>query len=229
MGLDVVELVMRVEEEFDIEIFDEEASQLYTVGQLHTCVLSKLGLLASSRCQSSRTFYQVRRALTEMTGVSRRAIRPATATDSMLPPLNRRANWNRLAALTGAQLPPLELARRAKLELTGAIVAVTSAVLVSLWTLPPAPICGVTIALGCALVWRLSRHTATQLPANCATVGQITTALIQLNYGMNVDKGPQPSQDEVWDKLKEVLADELGADPAEVTPDAQFVRDLGLS
>ena len=44
MGLAIVEMLMRVEEEFDITIEDEEANRLETVGQLHRCVLSKIGL-----------------------------------------------------------------------------------------------------------------------------------------------------------------------------------------
>jgi len=46
MGLESVELIMRVEEDFDIEIRDEEATELATVGQIYDCVLRKLGLNA---------------------------------------------------------------------------------------------------------------------------------------------------------------------------------------
>ena len=39
MGLDSVELVMHVEEEFEIEIPDDEASAMRTVGQVHECII----------------------------------------------------------------------------------------------------------------------------------------------------------------------------------------------
>jgi acyl carrier protein len=42
MGLDVVDLVMRVEQEFGITIDDLDAAELGTVGQLHRYVLRKL-------------------------------------------------------------------------------------------------------------------------------------------------------------------------------------------
>jgi acyl carrier protein len=42
MGLDTVELVMAVEEYFDIEIPDEVASTLDTVGLLHRFVVAEL-------------------------------------------------------------------------------------------------------------------------------------------------------------------------------------------
>ena len=42
MGLDVVEIVLRVEELFAIELGDEEAGRLKTVGQFYELICSKL-------------------------------------------------------------------------------------------------------------------------------------------------------------------------------------------
>lgn len=42
MGLDTVELLMDVEETFDIEISDKEASEIETVGEFYDVVLTKL-------------------------------------------------------------------------------------------------------------------------------------------------------------------------------------------
>jgi hypothetical protein len=42
MGLDTVDLVMTVEETFDITISDAEAEKILTVGDLNRYVLSKL-------------------------------------------------------------------------------------------------------------------------------------------------------------------------------------------
>jgi hypothetical protein len=42
MGLDTVELVMRVEKEFDIEIPDADAARLVSVGDLHAYVVDAL-------------------------------------------------------------------------------------------------------------------------------------------------------------------------------------------
>ena len=43
MGLDSVELLLSIEEEFDIDVSNEEASRILTVGDLETLVLSKVG------------------------------------------------------------------------------------------------------------------------------------------------------------------------------------------
>ena len=43
-SLDIVELIMGIEEEFDIEISDEDAEKLTTVGEALNYVKSKLGV-----------------------------------------------------------------------------------------------------------------------------------------------------------------------------------------
>jgi acyl carrier protein len=44
MGLDVIELVMRVEETFSLDLPDDECEQVRTVGDLYRLVLKKLDL-----------------------------------------------------------------------------------------------------------------------------------------------------------------------------------------
>lgn len=51
MGLDVVELVMAVEEEFSIEVNDEEAAQLATCGSLADYVVKQLRARGDTRTQ----------------------------------------------------------------------------------------------------------------------------------------------------------------------------------
>ncbi len=43
-SLDIVELIMGIEEEFDIEIPDEDAEKLTTVGEAMSYTFSKLGV-----------------------------------------------------------------------------------------------------------------------------------------------------------------------------------------
>ena len=79
MGLDAVELIMAVEEAFDIEIPDWEGRNLSTAGQMYAYVVSRLAFPQRERCISSAVFYRIRRALMELYGVERRAslLRPA--------------------------------------------------------------------------------------------------------------------------------------------------------
>lgn len=228
MGLDVVELVMRIEEEFAITIEDEEASFIETVGQLHFCVLGKLGLTAPHDCISSATFYQLRRALVSSSGSSRRSIRPSTPTELLLSSLNRRQQWRTLSDTTGAKLPALE---RPKWMITALRSAACLFAVSAFWlwlTAPFAPAILLTECLIFAGICKWSQLYAVQLPADCATVGGLSKTMLKLNYGMNVEKEKTWVERAVWDKLRDILVDELGAQPDAITPEAHFVRDLRL-
>ncbi len=110
MGLDSVELVLRIEEEFSIELPDPEIRDIRTVGELYRLVLSKVESTPS--CLSSKAFYRVRRALVECLSLPRRAIRPSTSLDSLLPRSQLAKEWQRVADHSGLALPPLKRRRR---------------------------------------------------------------------------------------------------------------------
>lgn len=61
MGLDFVELVMAIEENFGIMIPDEEAGRVETVGDLYKLVISKMQQTSDKRCLTSAAFYRIRR------------------------------------------------------------------------------------------------------------------------------------------------------------------------
>lgn len=69
MGLDSVELVMRIEDAFEIEIDDEDASGLVTVELLHEHVVLLLGS-KGGKVNSDKVFDQVRALIVEQLGVS---------------------------------------------------------------------------------------------------------------------------------------------------------------
>jgi hypothetical protein len=84
MGLDTVELVMEVEEEFDVTIPDEEAEKLRTVGDLYCWIAERIGALGIGVCPSSATSYRLRRALIRQRRIERRMIRLETATSDLI-------------------------------------------------------------------------------------------------------------------------------------------------
>ncbi len=49
MGLDAVEIVMEVEEVFDIQIADEAAQRIVTVGDLFECIVEKVRFSGSGK------------------------------------------------------------------------------------------------------------------------------------------------------------------------------------
>jgi hypothetical protein len=83
MGLDSVELVIKVEETFGIQIPDEDAAGIQTVGQLHDYLvhrMQEMGLEVEPRpksdvCLAATAFYRVRRAWLSVLDAERSALR----------------------------------------------------------------------------------------------------------------------------------------------------------
>jgi acyl carrier protein len=101
MGLDSVEVILGIEEGFDIAIPDEAAAELNTVGRLYAFVLSRLYTDRPTQCMSSLIFYQARRALIDLSGAGRRSIRPSTRMEDLLPAKGRQEHWQNLSRAMG--------------------------------------------------------------------------------------------------------------------------------
>lgn len=74
MGLDSVELVMKVEEHFDIEIPDEVASTLETVGLLHEFVYHELRRGKRTGVGYTQVFDELREIICAQLGVHPREV-----------------------------------------------------------------------------------------------------------------------------------------------------------
>lgn len=107
MGLDGVELILAIEDGFQIHITDGEASAVTTVGNLHDLVVSRLEGQGSKRCLTSAAFYRTRRGIIEALGLPREDVRPSTALENILPENVRREQWRRSQDSMSLKLPDL--------------------------------------------------------------------------------------------------------------------------
>ncbi len=113
MGLGTIELVMNIEDDFGIQVPDEDAEKLRTVGQTVDYLLRVLNLeprrvLADPTCCPSRSiFYDLRRQFLDnyCHCVPARLFRPDSRLSDMVPSDTLRARWDRFARAVG--LPPL--------------------------------------------------------------------------------------------------------------------------
>ena len=105
MGLDTVELVMDVEESFGIEIPDDDAQQIVTVGDLFEFVKSRAELAPAGTCLTAATFYDIRRGFQE-SGITER-FGPSTPVVDIAPDRNRRSFWSKLSRNTKLRFPDL--------------------------------------------------------------------------------------------------------------------------
>ena len=85
MGMDSVELVLAIEEDFGVLIPDEEAEQMLTVGDVYDWLKVKLSSADAVDCLTQQVFYKLRRALVQNYSLDKAAIRPDTRLTDLLP------------------------------------------------------------------------------------------------------------------------------------------------
>lgn len=241
MGLDAVEIVMRTEDEFSITISDDEAASADTVGGLYRIVLAKLDVTPG--CLTSKAFYRTRRVLIDALGVPRHSIRPATRLAPLLPDETRQSQWERIRQELDLVIPGLRIPSAVKQGIYKSIFVAASAVAILAmitglsqgWSgLAVIPL---AVVLWIGLFWAgsyllehvLGSRFASELPAD--TAGELAQVVLSLN--LDVFKSPadaaRTTNEDVWNRLVDIICDQLQVDRSEVVPNARFVADLGVS
>ena len=105
MGLDAVEIVMEVEEAFDIRIEDAEAVKVSTPRDLIELVMGKVARSDAAGCLTQRAFNRLRAALLRQLPLKRQDIAPQVKMAALAPRANRKILLERLAAEIGT--PPM--------------------------------------------------------------------------------------------------------------------------
>ncbi len=237
MGLELVEIVMDVEQTFGVHLPRAETPAMDTVGQLHDLLVKTLAERPEAARLESHVFERVRNALESAGRASPGQIDPSTPLCDILPLTTRRRAWKRLQGSLPWVVPPLRRPR-----LVGALVTVAAIALAWACTFGPrnpnwltanpavAMVClfyigplaaffvvvGVWFTTPLAVVWR----------PDIPTVGDLASTVVAMNYGNPAEQRTW-SAEEIWNTLRQIIVDVLGVDPAQVTPDARFVDDLG--
>lgn len=244
MGLDAVEIVLRTEDEFSITLGDEEVATTRTVREFYQLVLSKLDTTPS--CTSSQAFYRTRRALMECLGIPRRAVRPATHLESILPSERRSSIWKQIGDSAILTLPRLQYTTTWKSRFIWISFCVATSIVIlgfaaAIWL--GAGVVGSAFSFGVgAVLWvvifgstdaallQKADFLRTELP--CATVGDLSLMVLTLNqpeFDVTAEKQQKMTHEDVWLRVVHIIADQQGLDPDEVLPDARFVEDLGVN
>lgn len=233
MGLDGLELIMAVEEKFGIDITDEEATKVVTVGDLKRLVTAKLEVAVSDGCLTQRAFHLIRKKAIAEFGVLRRNLKPDTSLETIVPETTRRESWQNFQVALGVAGFP-ELVRSNTGNLMIMILAFFS-IAVPVWygaLHPPhlglwalfGVVLGPLVALG--LAW-LTRPMRTEFRAGHDKVGDLARFLVA-NYPQQIGK-PRTSkwaEEEISCLLREVIIDELAV--TKFDDDSRFVQDLRI-
>lgn len=222
MGLDGVELVMEFEDEFGIQIPDDAAEKMPTVGDVTEFVYAELRrtLPQAKSCLTSRSFYKLRQGLVKLLSVPRRDITPKTELEHLIPIEHRREIWRRLLS-QGLRLPSLE--RSSVTVLTASLIVIVcagglSVMLHDSWFL----LTTLPLWFVASLV---TKPLAVFVPGNCRTISDLVMYCTSMNKSEITDA---PSRRDILYKIKVITSEQLGIPIDKIAEDSNFSEDLGI-
>ncbi len=222
MGLDSVELIMEVEDEFEIVIPDDEASQIQEVGALVECVVNKCERAPRLRCVSSHAFYRIRSTLVNLAGVSRRDVHPSSELAALVPVESRARVWRHLGDM-GLRLPALQRPETVVTVATALVILVTAAFTVAGIVLFGGITAGLLAILSLStatyLAYRLTSPWAKSIPGSCSRIADAVHSTLHVPIA-------HLSRGEISYKVRLIIAEQLGLPLDTVTEDKHFVNDL---
>jgi len=110
MGLDSVELVLAIEEEFGVDIPDHDAEKMVTVGVIYEWLKIRIATTEPIACLTQRVFYKLRRALIENYRLERHLIAPDTRLTDLLTLDEIEEGWPFLQMFIDLKTPPFKVA-----------------------------------------------------------------------------------------------------------------------
>jgi uncharacterized membrane protein len=231
VGLDAVELVMEIEEEFGIAISDDEAIHTLTLGQLHDYLLERCAGRRRTDCPVRSAFYRLRRALVAVLGVGPRPLRPSTPLLPLLGNWRLHRTWRQLERELSLKLPPLE--NRAGVGVVAGMAVVSVVGFVAATARTGDVFVGLGVALLCLLpgtllgyIFGLCWHTVSQ---SYRTLGELARGLVAYNYErFRPAKEPSTTNDPIWERLCNVVVRQLGVEKVVLNRGTRFVEDLGI-
>lgn len=227
MGLDSVELVIEVEERFDVTISDEEAGAIRTVGDLLELVDQRVKRRQSTTCLSLGWFLKLRSTTRDAASDPALRIRTGDKLIEVLTGRQRSDLWDRLSKQFDTSLPFL---RRPK------VFGVTFGMLALAWLIVgfvgvangsySALLSYLACGGGLLVVFLATEPLRTYPPLGYETFGEITRRLVGLE-ALTVGF-PAGDRSLLLEELASIVSEQLGVERDEVVPEARFVEDLNI-
>ena len=254
MGIDLLDIKFRLERSCGVKIGVEDFARLagweldapievtldLTVAQIHTYLLERRDEIKTLSAQRPIVQARVESLLRDQRLDRWRSPEPEESLEEMIPRLDRRADWERLADSLNCKLPPLESSRIVKLAVASPLLVLTIAITLAGWSImhaiDPVWIGLVVIIVGWlagafAIVQALTTcldSRRVRIPAEVATVRQLVDHVTTNRLFESDAPLLRMSDDEVFAGVRDALVECLVVDPDEVTPEAKLVADLGM-
>ena len=224
MGLDGVELIMEVEDEFKISIDDESAQKMRTVGDMAAYVSAKLGYPIPQEgplpCLTSKTFYALRRAFIAALSIKRSQFEPAAKLNELVPSAARPDLWRALD-VQGFHVPAL---RPSNLLFLPLILLVVVVALMN--AVQPDFLLFLVVVVTIAFFICWAGMPARRFPPNCVTVAD----LVRQSWPPLEQTPPEirMCEPEILRKICIITAEQMSVPVESLSSNTRFVDDLGI-
>lgn len=218
MGLDIVNIVLSVEEEFDIYLPDSELENMYTPSHLAMYIHSQLIEQRDKDYNSKRGFYKLRKLLMEEFNFRKSELKPTTKLATLFPKDIRR-KWRALNEVLDCRLSPLVLTKLQYIQVL--VLNILISLLIYFYS-----------DFGLALFFFFFNYVlilfvygkffAKGIPK---AYQELASLLPLIGYSRKMDV--YTSYDYILDRVIKISANELSLSISEVQPNSEYVKDLG--
>lgn len=232
MGMDGVELVMAVEDAFDIQITDADAEKMITPRHVIDFVLGKVTTTTATVCLTQRAFNILRKSLIHQCGMKRSQIAPNDKLSKLLVKNQRRELLRKITSELAIKKPPeLVRPRYVNAGVLGSSLAAglgAGAACFPEWGSVAVWVFIIVAMLTAGLVIRLTKPLCTEFPNDLQTIGDLARWVMTHKADLSNAVPSGWTRDQVTARVREIIVDVLGCKP-DFSEDANFVKDLGLS
>jgi acyl carrier protein len=232
MGLDSVEILMKVENTFGIRIPNQEAQHILTVRDLHDTAWRQFSDRHNCKCKSQAIFYKLRTSAYKNFDFPRISFKLETSPEDVFPRLNRRNQYLYLKDVLDLKFPKLVLSKTWSIFLTAFGFMLITGLLVLAFILTNffnynswmflMPVFGIIITI---LISSMLESKRTVI--NAPTIKGFTQQVLALNYSkLATETGV--NRKEMETVINHIIADMAGLHSEEVTPEKRISDDLGI-
>ena len=108
MGLEAIELIIKIEESFKICISDAEAEKISTVGELYACLIGQIERFNLLPCCTASRFNLIRKLLMTNYQIYRADIKLSSILIDLIPQTERQNFWRIIQSNSSVKLPRLK-------------------------------------------------------------------------------------------------------------------------
>lgn len=234
MGLEAVELVIAMEETFDITISDAEAERTFTPKDATHLIASKLEISQQPQCLTQTAFYFLReKVVNGCHALSRPQVRINTNLRETIPKDLHTWVWKMIADDGKLRLPDLERPRWLTWLIGG--WSMSAAILTTiglLWIVEPMGVLG-SVAVGLCIAYLVStlglyltRPYRREIPARYGEISNLVRVLVLGNPNFFKRNKKQWTYEQIRTMMKYLVMEVL--DTEEYHEDWRFVEDFGI-